>query len=460
VRFSRIITTALTSSVLVFAIVASGIPLFPRADAQSGRKPAIRDVRAERLPAPILSLDVAPGSDLAAAALSDGRVRAWHLDTGELVHEFGFTEPDTDQRQKDEGEVEPIRVRFAPDGKTLGVSYLSRVHLYNVGAWSKLKAIGVEGEDVMRPIQQPQLSSRPAVEKEPDDINTGTRKWFERKTRGDGRIRITDFAFARDGAAMVVSYCGGGCYDMPSSLRWMYPSGHDLVRLWEVKTGQMVWEHYSDPNQIAERVVPSPDGKLLVEVVFQPGRWLLRLMELMGGRELHLIVTSIRTHEPPDVAFTSDSQHFVSLWNEPRKLGQMTLFDTATGQVVDRFIDRAAAQRVAISTNGLWLAITTWRGVAFRVWDLEKRKPLLTMTPRLSGVHVRSLDVRFAMNDRRIVVSDKSNSLVFTYELTDVPPKSTNSKIGGREDGQKPPAPPSASGGGMTRHPRMGARTY
>src|ERR1700691_4224548 len=138
VKFSRNITTVLTSSVLVIAIAAPGIPLFSRADAESGSKPAIRDVRVERLPAPILSLDVAPGSDLAVAAMSDGRVRVWHLDTGELVHEFGFTEPETDQRQKDEGEVEPIRVRFAPDGKTLGVSYLSRVHLYNVGVWSEL----------------------------------------------------------------------------------------------------------------------------------------------------------------------------------------------------------------------------------------------------------------------------------------------------------------------------------
>jgi len=462
VRFCRNITTALTFSVLIFAIVAPGIPLFSRADSESGRKTAIREVRVERLPAPILSIDVARGSDLAVAAMSDGRVRAWRLDTGELVHDFGFTDPATDQRQKDEGDVEPIRVRFAPDGKTLGVSYLSRVHLYDVGAWSELKTIGVEGEDVMRPIPQPQLASRPAAEKEPDDINTGTKKWFERKTRGDGRIRITDFAFVRDGAAIVVSYCGGGCYDKPSFVRWMHPSGHDLVRLWEVKTGQMLWEHYSGLNQIAERVVPSPDGKMLVEAVFQPGHWLLQLRDFATGRELRSITfpPHLHPHEPYDVAFAPDSRHFVTLWSEPHKMWQMALFDASSGEIVDRFIDRAGALRVAASDNGLWLAITTWRGAALKLWDLERRKPLLTLTPRFSSLHLSSLDVRFAMNDRRIVVSDKSNGLVFTYELTDVPPKSTTGSIGGCEDGQWSCAIFGVGYGGVLAQREMSFRAY
>ncbi len=302
-RFFRNITTALTSTVLVFAIVAPGIPPFSRADAER-HKPAIRDVHVERLPAPILSLDVAPGSDLAVAAMSDGRVRAWRLDTGELVHEFGFIEPETDQRQKDEGEVEPIRVHFTPDGKTLGVSYLSRVHLYNVGVWSELKTIGVEGEDLMRPIPQPQLSSRPAVEKDPDDINTGTRKWLQRKAQGDGRTRITDFAFAANGAWLVVSYCKESCYDRPSLFAFSFAGGHDPIRLWEVRGGRLLWEYYCGANQIPRRVAPSPDSKLLVVVV---GRG-MQFRELATSRELRSITfpPHLHPHEPYDVAFAPD----------------------------------------------------------------------------------------------------------------------------------------------------------
>jgi WD40 repeat protein len=400
------------------ALVIAALPL-PTVHAGRDGNPAVREMRVERLSAPVLSLDVAPGGDLAVAAMSDGRARVWHLDTGELVREFSFTEPDTDARQKDEGEVEPIRVRFAPDGKALGVSYLSHVYLYSVAAWSESKALGVDGEDVVRPIPRPELSSRSAIEKTPDDINTDTRKWDQRKTLGDGRTRITDFAFTAGGAELVVSYCRQSCYDRPSSFAFRFPGPSDPVRLWELKTGRMMWEHHSDLNQIPERVVPSPDGKLFAEVVFQPGHWLLQLQDFATSRELCSIVflPHLHPHEPPDVAFTPDSRHFVTLWSEPKKMWQMAMFDATSGDIVEHFIDHAGAQRVAASTNGLWLAITTWRGAALKLWDLERRKPLLTITPRFAGVHPRTLDVRFAMNDQRVVVSDKSNGLVFTYAL-------------------------------------------
>jgi hypothetical protein len=44
-------------------------------------------------------------------------------------------------RQKEEGEVEPIRVHFAPDGKMLAASYLSRVYLYDTHTWSQVKSL-------------------------------------------------------------------------------------------------------------------------------------------------------------------------------------------------------------------------------------------------------------------------------------------------------------------------------
>jgi len=411
--------TARRFLVVVVGSLLLGIALSSATDFEGSRKTALSQIRVERLPAPILSLDVAPGSDLAAAALSDGRVRVWHSDTGEVAHEFGFTEPETDARQKDEGEVEPIRVRFAPDGKILGVSYLSRIHLYQVGTWSEAKTLGVDGEEVMRPVPRPHLSQRPLVETEPDDINTGTRKWEERKTLGDGRTRITDIAFTPNGHAVVASYCRGSCYDKPSSITFSYASGHDPVRLWEIGTGRMVWEHDSGPNRITDRVVPTPDGKWLVEVVFRPGHWDLHVRDLATGRESHSIPLSAMPNEPPDVVFTPDSCCFVSIWDEPRKMWQMALFDTASGQVLAHFTDFAGAQRVAISANGKWLAITTWRGKAVKLWDMAKRKSLATMTPRQAGVQIRYFDVRFALDGRRILVSDQPNGLVFIYAMTD-----------------------------------------
>lgn len=418
-RCLRKITAVPPFLVLIVGSLVLGIARSSATSVKGGRKPALSEIRVDRLPAPILSLDVASGSDLAAAALSDGRARIWHLDTGVVVHEFGFTEPETDQRQKDEREVEPIRVHFAPDGKILGVSYLSRIHLYQVGTWSEAKSLGVEGEDMMRPVPSPQVSQRPLVEKESDDINTGTRKWVQLKMLGDGRTRITDFAFTPDGKGIVVSYCRISCYDMPTGVRWMISNGHEPVRLWELGTGRMVWEHYSGPNRITDRVVASPDGKLLVEAVFRPGHWDLQVRDLATGRESHSIPLSAVPNEPPDVVFTPDSCCFVSIWDEPRKLWQMALFDTASGQVLVHFTDFAGAQRVAISANGKWLAITTWRGKAIKLWDMATRKPLVTIKPRYPDVQVGHFDVRFTSDGRRIVVSDPSNGLVFTYAVTD-----------------------------------------
>lgn len=414
----RKITAVLPLPALIIAGLASGIAPLSSAAAEKSRRPVLSEMGVARFSAPILSLEVAPGSDLAAVALTDGHVRVWHIDTGELVHEFRFTEPETDQRQKDQGEVEPIRVRFTPDGKSLGISHLSRVHLYKVGTWSELRTLGVEGEDVMRPVPQPELSQRPLVAKEPDDINSGTRKWAQRKALGDGRTRITDFAFTPDGMATVVSYCRTSCYDMPNGVRWMISNGHEPVRLWDLASGRVLWEHYSDPNRITDRVVLSPDGKSLVEVVFQPGHWDLQVRDVATGRESLSLTLSVMPSEPPDIVFTPNSHSFISLWHEPGKMWQMALFDAASGELLAHFSDVAGAQRVAISPNGLWLAVTTWRGVAFKLWDIAKRRPLITLVPKQAGVRVRSLDVRFTSDGRKLVVSDRQNALVFRYAIT------------------------------------------
>jgi WD40 repeat protein len=423
-RRNRFVTSTMTGLMVSALVIASFVPriaLFSwSAVAGNGHKPVLREGRVERLPAPILSLDFAQRSDLAVAALSDGRVRVWQLNTGEILHQFGFTEPETDQRQKDEGEVEPIRVRFSPDGKILAVSYLSRIHLYEVGTWSDLKTLGAEGEDIMRPLPPPHLSERTTGEKEPDDINTGTRKWAQRKMLGDGRTRITDFAFTPDGAEIVASYCRISCYDMPGSVRWMISGGNEPVRLWTLRTARMVWEHVSGPNRITHRVVLSPDGRLLVEVVFQPGHWGLHFRDLASGQESSLIALRPVPTEPPEVAFMPDNRRFVGLWDEPRKMWQMAMFDSGSGQVLAHFEDPAGAQHVALSPDGLWLAITTWRRPpAFKIWDVQKRKPLSTMKPDLAGVNLHSLDeIRF-VGSRKIVVSDRSRGVVFTYELKD-----------------------------------------
>ena len=382
------------------------------------RARAVQEKHLVRLPAPILSVDFMRNSNLAVVALSDGRVRVLDLDTGTTLHEFSFTEPETDQRQKDEGDVEPIRVRFSADAKILAISYLSRIHLYDAGTWSELKSLGVEGEDTMRPLASPRLGSRPSTEKEPDDLNTGTKKWAQRKTAGDGRTRITDFAFAPDGTAIVASYCRVSCYDNPDGIKWKISPGHEPLRLWKVHGGQMVWEQHSDKDQVTERTVLSPDGKILAAVIFQPGHWTLQFRDLVSGEKLSSIAVQPLPHDPPEIAFMPDGRRFLSLWAEPRKMWQLAMFDCTTAQLLSRFDDSSGAQHVAVSPDGTWFAATTWRRPhAFKLWDLQQKKAVATTQPHAAGVQLRTLDeIRF-IGSRKIAVSDYSQGILFTYEL-------------------------------------------
>ncbi len=52
--------------------------------------PRLRKIAENRYSEPIQALDLAPGSDLAAIALTGGRVVVWRLDTNELLRDFAF----------------------------------------------------------------------------------------------------------------------------------------------------------------------------------------------------------------------------------------------------------------------------------------------------------------------------------------------------------------------------------
>ncbi len=79
VGFFANVAAALSLVALTCATVAWEAARPSSASAGGERNNQLHETRVERLPAPILSLDVSPGSDLAVAALSDGRVRVWVL---------------------------------------------------------------------------------------------------------------------------------------------------------------------------------------------------------------------------------------------------------------------------------------------------------------------------------------------------------------------------------------------
>lgn len=414
-------------AVLLFVGVTAGFLGQPNQLRAVDTKPYLRELRSEKLSKFILAFDIANGSDLAAAALSDLRVRIWHLDSGKVVHEFSFPEPETDQRLKLDKDVEPISVRFSPDGKTLAVSFLSRIYLYDVGTWQEQNSLGVAGEDDLRrdldvtPATS-QLKKRSAEEAQAErgktepNINEAMRGWALLRAKGDGRTRITDFTFTKGGSSILAAYCRGDCFAWPGH-RWMAsPTGSDPVRLWDLRSQRIVWERQYDPKGVLARVAPSPDGKRFAAVDARPGRCAVGIYDLDEGRPLF-------THplagcsEPPSIAFLPEGLSFVTnrieegtrknkLWRN------LAVYETGTGKKIADF-SRDEVWEVAISPDGRWLASTSWRGLRFQIWDVQAKKPIITKQPHKSNWRAPIDRVRFSPDGRWLVVgSDEMGDLI------------------------------------------------
>ncbi len=351
----------------------------------------------DKLSAFILSFDIASGSDLAAAAVAERRIRVWKLSSGEVLHEFSFPAPETDEHLKVKGEDEPISVRFSPDGKYLAVSFLSRIYLYDVVTWTEKIALGVPGEDQHRADlkitpETPQLQRRSTEQAQADknkpvlSLNETLRAWAHAAEKGDGRTRITDFAFTRDGSSVIVAYCRGECYASPSFRSAPFPTGNDPVRLWDIASARLVWEHVYEVNSAVDRIVPSLDGATFAVVQSHPGHCAVGMHNLSDGRTLWLHSFGSCT-DPPAIRFSQDSRSFITnrveQGNRKNKLWRdIGAYETSSGKMIGDFPKPETVRDFDISSDGRWLASTTWSGLRFQIWDLPSKKPIGMETPK------------------------------------------------------------------------------
>lgn len=264
----------------------------PRAE-----KVDLREIRTEDLNSYVLAFDVAHTSDLAAVALSDLSVHIWKLGSKTVDHVITLPMPETDQRLKLDGDFEPVSLRFSPDGKTLAVAFLSVIRIYDVEAWQEQKSLGVEGENDLRPDvtptpQTPQLKHRTSEQAQAEKdkptltLNEGTKAWFAEMARGDGRTRITDFAFSSNGSSILAAYCKAECYARPGGRRRAFPSGKDPVRLWDLGSNRVVWEREYDSNGLIVRVVIAPDTRRFAAVDAERAHCAVQIYEMADGREV------------------------------------------------------------------------------------------------------------------------------------------------------------------------------
>jgi WD40 repeat protein len=401
-------------------------------------KPFLQELRVDKLSKFISAFDIANGSDLAAAALSDLRVRVWRLSSGEVVREFSFPEPETDQRLKLADEVEPISVRFSPDGKMLAISFLSVIHFYDVGNWQEKVSLGVAGEDNLRPdisvtSATPQVKRRTAEEAKTQaeqpipDINQTMREWAAQRHRGDGRTRITDFGFTRDGSFILAAYCRGACWVGSGEPLLPDPSGKDPVRLWDFRSGRILWEHVYDAQGVINRVVPSPDDKRFAAANAEFGPCTVGVYDLSDGRALYSLPSKPPRCDPPSLLFLPGGESFVTARTEegPRKNRKdrpwenLAMYETSTGKMIAEFSGRDKVREADISADGRWLASTTWWGRQFQIWDVQARKPIITQVPKeWKWKQYRLIDhVRFSPDGRWLVVGSDSSGELAVYQF-------------------------------------------
>jgi len=430
----------LMSSLLGFVVVCPsvhGLLAYGRPEEQ----PYLREVRIESLSKSILAFDIDSGSDLAAAALSNLHVRVWRLESGQLVNEFSLPEPPTDQHLKLNGEVEPISLRFSPDGTTLAVSFLNVIHLYQIQTWVEVGSLRVEGEDKLRPGLAatpitPELTPRTSEEAQAQmeqplpEINQTMRNWAAERHLGDGRTRIRDFAFTPDGLFILASYCRGACWLQPGS-RWdSYASGRDPVRLWDLHSTRIVWEKLYDPQGVVSRVVPLPDGGRFIAVDSELGRCAVGSYDLGTGKTMwtHQLGAC---NQPPSIVVLPGGRSFIT--NRIEESGQlalkdakekqlwrhMALYDAATGVKTANLADAGGIATADISTDGRWLVSVVWMRTQFQVWDLRARKIVIRQLPngwKRTADHVLTR-VRFSPDDHWLVIgSDVSGDLAI-YEI-------------------------------------------
>jgi WD40 repeat protein len=400
---------------------------------RKAEKPSLHEVRIERLSKFVLAFDICKGSNLAAVALSDLRVRVWRLDSGQVERELSFPEPETDERLKLDKDVEPISLRFSPDGKTLAVGFIGMIHLYDVETWQEKLSLGVAGEDKLRPDitathPTPQLRQRTAAEAQAEKVkpvptlNEATKARSRLMERGDGRTRILSFEFARDGSFILATYCRGDCFASAwTGHRWMFPTGKDPVRLWDLRSANVIWERLYDPKGVMDRVVLSPDSKRFAAVNAQLGHCAVGVYELNDGRPVWSQPLG-PCAQPPSIQFLQDGSAFLTnrmeesnhknkLWREA------AIYDTSTGKKISDLSDHEGVGEADISSDGRWLASTTWGGRHFQVWDLQEKKIVLTQEVREGKLYLRLDRIRFSPDSRWLVVGSNISGDLAVYQF-------------------------------------------
>ena len=393
--------------------------------------PVIQEVRTSRFDKLILSLDIAANSDEAALAFEDLTIRVFGITNGRIEHEFSFRSPETDESLRLDDDVEPIRLRFSGDGKALAASFISQVFVFEVGSWKQLAVLGVPSEDQHRPDlkitpRSPKLKNRSAGEaaqqkSEPlPSINDVMRSWATARARGDGRTRITDFAFTKDNKRILVSYCKGGCYSGPRRHIEVFPTGQDPVRLWDIASQKLIWERTYGSRGTIVSLTLSPGGLAFAGVDAALGQCTARVYSIEDGSLSSSLPSGPLCNPPQFVGFVADGQSILSNRlpvenHKDKRLRHLAFFDVNTGNVTSDFSQHDTVRLAALSPDKRWLVSAPWTLSGIRIWNLALREAISIPAIKKLEFTKRPIDhIAFSSDGRWLVIgNDEMGDLSF-----------------------------------------------
>jgi eukaryotic-like serine/threonine-protein kinase len=348
------------------------------------------------------------GSGLASAA-ADGTVTIWQTgpDGGWVPQRTLKGDPLKDPGRSNSNS---ITVAFTSDGKQLVASCLgsSIIRFWRTGDGQLLEGLKVQGQ-LAGPMALSPDGKLLAAGCYVDGKHTvlvwdiATREVAQDVEPNLGLVRAVSFSHD---SKLFACGCGAGMavFDASTAQRQLYSLGGDTpalaftgdgqrlacggqiggTELWDLVTNREVAKlvQPATPGEIesgwVNSIALSSNGKTMVSASGKA----LALWNLEGADERQLLKQF--AGGVPGVAFSPRGNLLASI----SKDRSITLWDTATGQLVRRLPDcLGAGQAVAFSPDGRLLATGDWSGEeSIRIYDVESGLNLASLDPKLGGV--------------------------------------------------------------------------
>jgi RNA polymerase sigma factor (sigma-70 family) len=339
----------------------------------------------------VASMDLSPdGKTLASGSWKDPNIRLWDIATGK------------EKRRIPIGGEDVLGLAFSPDGKSLAASgNLAGFGFFDPDTGKRIRKIqdyhGGMSTFIYAPDGKTMFGLSGHSLNVLDASNGKLLHTFDAPPRSMAGLTISS-----DGKTLATFWGGAHTFDLwdTASRKLLHPApGHRTyitslvfsangrqvfsvagisdfpLQIWDAQTGERRDELGKNPNSV-QRIVPSPDGKLLAACGYNDHT--IRLWDPDNRKEVR--VFKGHTFPIDSVAWSADGKTLASVSREK----SLRLWDAATGKqrwMTTIQLDWAGV--VALSPDGKTVAVGGFRDGLIRLWSVETKKELQSIkTPQ------------------------------------------------------------------------------